>query len=82
MREAEVEDFDAAVRGQEHVLRLEVAMDDAAPVREGEAVGDGARDRGGLTPGQRRAGQPRAQRFAVEELGHRERDRRGRDPSA
>ena len=38
--QAEVEDLHAAVVGDEEVLGLEVAMDDAVVVRGGEAVGD------------------------------------------
>ena len=37
--EAEVEDLDPAVGGEEEVFRLDVAVDDPAAVRGGEAVG-------------------------------------------
>ena len=39
-RQAEVEDLDLAVAGQEQVVRLEVAMDDAFVVGGGQALGD------------------------------------------
>src|SRR5438067_2263920 len=65
-RQAEVDDLHA-VRGQHDVLGGEVAVHDAAPVRDREDVGDG---RGGayrLRPGQRTAaGQPPGQHDAVE----------------
>ena len=39
-RQAEVEDLHVAVGGDEDVLRLQIAMDDAALVRGGEPLGD------------------------------------------
>ena len=56
LREAEVEDLDPAVAGQEHVVGLEVAVDDVLAVRRGEAVRDAGRDLGGLA----RRDRPRA----------------------
>jgi hypothetical protein len=38
LRQAEIEDLDGAVFGQEHVGRLQVAVDDAAGVRGVEGV--------------------------------------------
>ena len=53
--EAEVEDLDAAVGGEEDVLRLQVAMDDALLVRRGEAARDLDGDLDRLADGQRAA---------------------------
>ena len=39
-RHAEVEDFHAAIAGEEEVLRLQIAMDDATLVRRGESARD------------------------------------------
>ena len=44
LREAEVEDLDAAARGEDDVLGLEVAMHDAAIVRGLQRRGDRPRD--------------------------------------
>ena len=50
-REAEVEDLDPAVAGEEDVLRLEVAVDDALGVRRRQAVREGGPDLDGLAQG-------------------------------
>ena len=67
-REAEVEQLHA-VRGQEDVRRLEVAMDDAARVQRGEAR-RGCRGRSATASerAQRAASQPLGERFALEQL--------------
>src|ERR1019366_10713491 len=44
LREAEIEDLDDVVRRQDHVLGLQVPVDDASRVRGGQAVGDLGRD--------------------------------------
>ena len=71
--QAEVEDLDAAVLGDEDVVRLEIAVDDALVVGRGEALGDlrGVVDR--LAHRQRRASDALAQRLALEQLGDHER---------
>ena len=68
LREAEVEDLHAPVVGDEQVLGLQVAMDDALVVRGREAVGDlhGVVD--GLAHRQRARAEPIAQRLALEQL--------------
>ena len=71
--QAEIQDLDMAVAGQEDVRGLEVAMDHALVVGGGQAAGDlnGVVD--GL-PGSQRAGvEPLAQRFALEQFDHDER---------
>ena len=55
--------------GDEDVLRLEVAMDDAVRVRGRQAVGDEGRDLDGLLPRQPPACQPPPERLALQELG-------------
>ena len=67
-RQAEIEDLDRAVRGQEDVLRLEVAVDDAARVRGGEPVGNGCADADHLAPRADAGHDPCAQRLAFEQL--------------
>ena len=69
-REAEVEYFRAAVRGEEDVLGFQIAVDDAFCVRRGERVGDDGSDVDRVAPGHRAAAQPPAQRFAFEQLHH------------
>src|SRR6266702_3806975 len=66
--EAEIEDLDLARDGDEDVLGLQVAVDDALVVRGGEAAGDldGEADR--LSYGQRAPLQPLAQGLALEQL--------------
>src|SRR5439155_1516928 len=70
----EIEDLDAAIRGQENVLGLQVAVDDAPAVRRGEALGDRKPDLRRGAPGNRRAAQPLAQRLSLKELGDEEGD--------
>jgi hypothetical protein len=67
---AEVEDLDLAIRGQEDVLRLQVAMDDAARVRRSQAPADLRAQLGGLSPGERAALEALPQRAAFEKLEH------------
>jgi hypothetical protein len=74
-REAEVQQLHALpgrVRlGQEHVLRLQVAMEDAALVREVDRLGDGIEDGQGLGEGKgSRTGRVGLEGDAVEELRH------------
>ena len=70
LRQAEVEDLDAAVAGDEDVLGLEVAVDDALLVRGRQPLRDlqppsSIALRGGSGPRAR----ARAQRLALEQLG-------------
>ncbi len=71
-REAEVQNLHRAVRRQEDVLRLQVAMDHAARVRGRQAVGDGGGDPNGLAPRADALRDPRTQRLAFEQLHHRD----------
>jgi hypothetical protein len=68
--DSEIENLDATVAGDEHVLRLEVAVDDALVMRGGQT----ARELRGvldcLPYGERPSAKPLAQRLAVEELRH------------
>ena len=64
LREAEVQDLDGAVCADFDVRRLQVAMDDALPVRGFERLGDLPRDGQGLV----RAASARAPMRAVEVL--------------
>ena len=66
--EAEVEDLDAAVAGDEEVLGLQVPVDDALLVRGGEAVGDLERVVDGLAVGKLASGEDGAQGLALEQL--------------
>jgi hypothetical protein len=65
--QAEVEQLDAVAR-EEHVRRLEVAMNDAASVQGGERRQDLQRDRHARRNAQRPAVQPLGERFALQEL--------------
>ncbi len=69
-REPEVEQLRLleAAAGQEEVARLDVAVDDAAPVRAGQRVGDAAAEVDALADGQRPAGQAVRQVLALEPL--------------
>ena len=58
--DAEVEDLGVAVRGDHHVLGLEIAMDEPGGMGRGEPLGDLARQ----PHGARRGGQPRRQQLA------------------
>ena len=67
--QAEVEDLHQSVAREEDVLRLEVAVDDAALVRRGEAAGELPGVVDGLARRQRAVlAKARAQRLALEEL--------------
>ena len=66
--EAEVEDLHAAVPGDEDVLGLEIAVDDAVVVGGRQAVGDLHRVLERLARGQGPVVEPLAQRLALEQL--------------
>ena len=68
LRQAEVEDLDPAVAGEEHVLGLQVAVDDALLVRGGEAARDLERVVERLARRERARREPVAQRLALEQL--------------
>ncbi len=67
-REAEIHHARAAVIADDHVLGLEVAMDQADRVRGCEAGTGGLHDRGDLAPRPLRGLDPLAQRHAGDEL--------------
>ena len=67
-RQAEVEDLDAALVGDEHVLGLDVAVDDALRVGGGEATRDLHREHQRLLLRRRPLAHRRAQRLAVQQL--------------
>src|SRR5262249_43327116 len=69
--QAEVEDLDAPVLGQEEVVGLEVPVGDAAGVGGGEARAHLHRYLPGLAQRQRTAVEPGAQRLALQQLEHR-----------
>jgi hypothetical protein len=71
--EAEVEDADAAVGADHHVVGLEVAVDEARVVGGGQAAAGLDEDRHDLLPGPLLLGEPRAQGLALHEL-HDDRD--------
>src|SRR5262249_15481235 len=70
LRQAEIHEDDAArARLDDYVVRLEVAMHDAALVRRAQTIGDLARDVERLVEGQRAAvGDARPHRLAVDVL--------------
>jgi hypothetical protein len=70
--QAEVEQLHHPVAGQEDVLRLEVAVDDAPLVGGGEAVRDLGRQLDRLAHGQGAPLQTRPQRLALQKLGDEE----------
>ena len=74
LRQAEVEDLDDPIGAEEHVLGLQVAVDDAARVRGGETARDllGHIERLARRPGDPRS-QCLAQRRAGQEFGGNER---------
>ena len=64
--EAEVDEHGAAVRREDDVRRLDVAVDDEPGVGVGQGVGHGGRDPGRLRPGRAVVPQPPAEVGAVE----------------
>jgi hypothetical protein len=72
-RETEVENLDAAFRGDEHILGLEVAMDDALRVSGDQSVCDAAANLDGTLPRDRvaidAAAAPRGDQEAAEGAG-------------
>ena len=56
------------IRKDEHVVGLQVAMDDALLVSRGHSPGDLERIAEGLPVGNRRRGEPRAQRLTLQKL--------------
>ena len=64
-RQPEVEDLHDPVPGDEDVLRLQIAMDDAALVRGGDAADDVDAEVDGLADGQRVLAHSRAERVAL-----------------
>ena len=73
LRDAEVQDLDAAVGREKEVVGFQIAMDDAARVRGGEAAGRLQDDGNSLIDRQRALVDAAAQAFAVEAFGHEER---------
>ena len=69
-REAEIEDLHAAVQREEDVLRLQVAMHDAACVRGAKPPGHLERDVERRVHRQRAGAEARAQRLAFQTLRH------------
>jgi hypothetical protein len=65
--ESEVEHLHASF-GDEHVRRLEIAMDDAPPVQHGQRIDDGNGDPQRFGGGHGDAGEARGQRLAVDQL--------------
>ena len=65
LRDAEIDDLHAAVRLDQHVLRLQVAMDHAGIVRRRQRAGDLERDRSGPLGRNRPARDLLAQRLAA-----------------
>ena len=70
--QAEVEDLDLAVIGQEHVLGLEIAMDDALVVRRAKAASDLNRHLNGLAHPHAGSGHRVAERPPRQQLHHHE----------
>ena len=66
--EPEVHEDGAAVRREDDVRRLDVAVDDEPGVGVGQGVGHGGRDPGRLRPGRAVVPQPPAEVGAVEEI--------------
>src|SRR5437016_1819465 len=69
LRETKVENLDAAVFGDEEVLRLEIAVNDALVVRGGQSMGDLDAVVDGFANRERAALQRMTQRFADEQFG-------------
>jgi hypothetical protein len=74
LRHAEVEDLDPAIRSDEGVLGLEIAVDDSAIVRGCEATRASKRDRDRLVYRKRPSVDPLAQALAFQAFGDEERD--------
>ena len=74
--EAEVEDLDRAVSGEEQVLGFQVAVDDSLLVRGGQPQRDSAGDFGGAAERNRAPIEPLPQCLALEQLHDRESDSR------
>ena len=70
LRQAEVEDLQVAVSGDEEILGLQVAMDDALPVRGGETPGNLERVVHSLLLRDRTGVELPAQRLPLEKLHH------------
>ncbi len=70
LREAEVEDLDSPVGGDEDVFGLQVPVHDPLLVRRGETGRDGARVLERPADRERTAGEARPQRFSLEQLRH------------
>jgi hypothetical protein len=70
LRDAEVEDLDALVFGDEQVLRLHVTMNDALVMRGGKAVGHLARVLECFAHRQGTSCETTPERFALEQFGH------------
>jgi hypothetical protein len=68
--QTEVENLDAVIPGDEDVLGLEIAMDDASIVGRGESPRELKRKLDGLASGNRTALHPFPKRLAFEELRH------------
>ena len=66
--EAEIQDLDSAVVGEEYVLRFEITMDDPLVVRRGKALSDGCRILHRLSRRQVPAGDALTKRFPFEQL--------------
>jgi hypothetical protein len=68
VRQAEVEHLHPAVRAEEHVAGLEIAVCDAGPVRVGEGAGDLDGDADALGGGEPLAPEARLEGLAAEQL--------------
>ena len=73
-RQPEIENLDVAVAGQEDVLGLEVAMDDALGMRRRQPVGNRRRNLDRLAPRQRTPSRSAREGCAFEQLHHGERN--------
>jgi hypothetical protein len=67
--QTEIENLDVPGGGQEHVLRLEIAVHDALVVRGGQPAGDLRSDVDGFAGGERARRDSLAQRLALQQLG-------------
>ena len=66
--EPEIHEYGAAIRREDDVLQLDVAVDDEPGMGVGQGVGHGRRDPGRLRPGRAIFPQPPAEVGAVEEI--------------